>query len=778
MVALKKENRLVAITSEVDQLHPMLKKLFSKLPGITEVEYTHGTGEMGADFVISKKHDVFETTDYIGVVAKVGKVVQDYADIERQIDECSIPRTFFSGKEKIRINEIWVIVTEHITKGAQQKIHEKFKNRKIYFIDGGRLEKLIDEYLPNFWIDVNLEVSEYLAEVKKQNIQIDRSVSLIQVSEEWFYIEQDIYNYPRREYRISMRKSQRKASRVEIVQEIEKNKIILIEGGMGAGKSKLMRNLTEYYADSNIYLRSHILPIPISYKEFSDKYDCNIRTLIDVSVKSSLRNEVSGNINYLVLIDGFDEKDSSPEQQIEKLSGIVSSLKSQDNVKAIITSRYIEAIDQSDALASEFSRYELRALTFKKMLGFLTALCAKFNIKSRIVNDLHRSPLFKELPKSPIAAILLAKLLNENQQDLPSNLTELYAKYLELMLGRWDIDKGLQSQKEYQALDNIMMNLSRYMLENEIPALCIDEVKSQFNNYLKGRNLGLDANALFEKMKQRCEMINVENTTNTFSFKHRTFAEYFFAKSFINSHDIIIDNRVYKPYWMNSYFFYLGLLKDCPDVLKAIAAVPAGSENERWVKVINTPNYLLAAYATPYEVICEGIADSLIEGARLYLDIVSGKYPDSPLTKFTRMQLLYLLQHVLRNSYSYEFLLGALEVAALRIDDMDIANEIKCYALFFLNVAYIDISDGQSFDFLLKNHHENMPIDLLMAYSHESKNIQEHSELMKKQDRRIKKILKRNKPLTDFIEDMYEKPLSISYKKTLKIQMSKHDSST
>lgn len=81
-MAVKEKNRLSVITNEVGQLHPLLNKLFTKLPDIVDVEYTHGKEEMGADFVMSKRHDVFETFDYIGVVAKVGKVVQDYSDID------------------------------------------------------------------------------------------------------------------------------------------------------------------------------------------------------------------------------------------------------------------------------------------------------------------------------------------------------------------------------------------------------------------------------------------------------------------------------------------------------------------------------------------------------------------------------------------------------------------------------------------------------------------------------------------------------------------------
>lgn len=183
------------------------------------------------------------------------------------------------------------------------------------------------------------------------------------------------------------------------------------------------------------------------------------------------------------------------------------------------------------------------------------------------------------------------------------------------------------------------------------------------------------------------------------------------------------------------------------------------------MKAINISNYLLAAYATPYDVICDAVSNALVECATLYNDIVSGKFPKTPFAKVPRMHVLYIMQRLMRDSYSYDFFKEALEHAALKIDSLQLDNDIKCYALFFLNVAYIDIGAGDSFDFLLKNHHENMPVDLIMAYRHESSNIKERSDLMKKQDRRIKKIFKQNKPLIDDVNKLYEKPISISYKK-------------
>ena len=86
--------KLDSITREVDDLHPLLETVLSKLPRVQNVEYNHGVGEMGADFVISRTNDIFGNIEYVGVFAKVGKIVQNLAGIERQIEECNVAPVF------------------------------------------------------------------------------------------------------------------------------------------------------------------------------------------------------------------------------------------------------------------------------------------------------------------------------------------------------------------------------------------------------------------------------------------------------------------------------------------------------------------------------------------------------------------------------------------------------------------------------------------------------------------------------------------------------------
>lgn len=84
------------------------------------------------------------------------------------------------------------------------------------------------------------------------------------------------------------------------------------------------------------------------------------------------------------------------------------------------------------------------------------------------------------------------------------------------------------------------------------------------------------------------------------------------------------------------------------------------------------------------------------------------------------MYILYFLQILIRHGYSYEFLKDAMETAALEIDESKQDDDVKAYAIFFLNVAYIDATSDQSLDFLLDKRVGRLPLDLTLAVRRES----------------------------------------------------------
>lgn len=746
-----KQARLNAIQDEVGQLHPLLKLLLPKLPRVQHVEYTHGPTEMGADFTFSRLEDVLQQTEYVGVIAKVGKIVQDYDDVERQLKECEIERLFANGRKKIYLTEVWVIATGSVTKGAQEKIHANYKTRKILFIDGDRLSALIDQYLPNYWTDVSLEIGDYLHGVSVANDRLDKSLSLISNQHERFYVQQDIF-----ECEDFDPKKPRPPRRVDLHEQVALNSVVLIEGGMGSGKSKLLRTLVDHYSTPHQFLKSELLPVWVSFRDLLDKYELDPLKAVNALVPLEVREAKPTKARYLLLLDGADEKDLPADKLADAVVQIAEAIDSA-GLKAVITSRWCDAYERNPSLKHSAKRLELHPLSTNRLIEFIRKLCRDIDLKSRLIEDLRKSAIFKELPRSPIAAILLAQLLNENAQELPSNLTELYTKYTELSLGRWDIEKGLQTLKEFEALSSIVTTLAEHFLLNQIEGLAIDEARTFFDSYLQKRNLGLRPDELFHKLTSRCDIISVDPDRRVFRFKHKTFLEFFYARAHLKK-PMLVNHRVWHPYWATTFYFYVGLQKDCPELIEEILRVEPKTEADRWMRLINTPNYLLAGFSSPYEIVERALASAMRDAADLYTDVSEG-HIKSPLAVFPKMHFLWLMQMMVRHGYGFDFFKRAVDTATLQLSDTADEPKKAAVATFFLSVIGRELGEKSCFDFLITNYQKELPLEIELAIRHETGDDRQRSHLLKKLFQRVGRALKANPSLQEFVTSLYERPL-------------------
>jgi NACHT conflict system protein len=167
--------------------------------------------------------------------------------------------------------------------------------------------------------------------------------------------------------------------------------------------------------------------------------------------------------------------------------------------------------------------------------------------------------------------------------------------------------------------------------------------------------------------------------------------------------------------------------------------------------------FFLAAYASRYQVISNGMKNVVIEAAQFHRDIINDRI-ESYFSRMSRMHILFLFQYLMRENYSYNFFKNAIEEAALKIALEETDNELKSYALFFLDVIAIEIGSAESFGFLLRDNASNLPIDISMALRHESENSKGRTLLLKKQDKRIRLML-RDKSLANKVREMYERPI-------------------
>lgn len=752
----QKSARIKGLKDEVVEFHPILKNLFANMRHITNVEYTHGTNEKGADFVLTRFDEVLGDTYYIGVIVKIGKIQQDFTDIERQINECELQRFAFNGKKKITLSEIWVVTNDSISNNAEEKIHHNFSNKKISFIENGKIVKLIDQYLPNFWFDYGIKIGQYLENLHNRIVEMDKNLNLVKCSNDSFYIEQDIVEQES-EYKKSNKVTKRK--KVNIFQVIKDKNIVMIEGGMGAGKSKLLREIVKKYSDGEVYSQEKILPVIVQYNNLIQNYNTNIDNFILSEVDQETLLEHTNGHKILLLVDSIDECNIQLSEQLSSIQTIVDYVKSHKNFNVVFTSRPLHGVSESKKYLGDIFLYEILPLSLTRILDFLYKICQETNLSKRIIEDLKKSQLFKELPKTPVAAMILANLLNENSKELPSNITELYSKYTELMLGRWDIDKGLQSQKEYEASESVAMQLSLYFINNNLSSIGIDETKKIFHEYLVKRNLKIDPLKLYEKVIGRSGLLIENKFSSTVMFKHKTFAEYLYARWFDKKSALPIDEKIYDVYWDTIYFFYIGLKKDCSELLQSIVDLKPNSDAQRFNRIVNMSNYFLAGFSTPYEIISKNLYKVILEASKLYIEIVQGKI-DAPFNFFPEIHVLFLFQFFIRENYSYEFFKDAVDELNVNIDDAECTEDEKLYGLFFVGVIAMDLGVKDPFDFLLEKYNSRIPIQLKLALSHEAKRLKHISSYVKKSIKKFHQNTRGNVSLNKHIEILYSKSIN------------------
>lgn len=755
----KKNQQIKALKSEVNEFHPLLNELFRRLPDITHVEYTHGIHEMGADFVLKKQDQTLERHSYIGVVVKVGSIKQDHSKINEQIEECSVPRKADGGKKEIFISEVWVVTNGNISYGAQEKIHHKYRDKNIQFLQGTDITTYIDKFYMNYWTDISIELGNYFREVSESSKYLTKNVDMLDVADHLgFEIEQKFQSHSDVTHTDPGRT---RAPKILSVNEIlEKDNFIFIQGSMGTGKSSIISKLTKQFSTNEHFNSSKTVPFPVTFQDFINIYNSNIEEIIAlINEKVSLDE-----INYLIMIDGLDELNEANTEKFNRVKSIYQTTNRHENCKVLITSRPFEELDLSNQIASLFSVFDIIPLSIKQIIKVVDYVCKTGDVKNKLLKDLEKSHLFKVLPRTPISAIILAKLLKQDIKEIPSTMTELYAKYTEIVLGRWNMSRGFQSQSEYDTVQNVTANVAKYMLDNQLPQLSLNEFKGMFDDYVNARKLEIDQEQVFESLISNEELFILDKNRSVINFVHRTFAEYFYAIHLNRDHSAFISENIYTLYWSNVYFFYFGLNRDSRSLVQELSNIEFSSPEARLAHTFHNGNLLLAAYLTPYEYIKQSVLNSYREASEFYEQAISKKI-ETPLLALPQMHILSIISYGLATSYGYDFFMDILEERSIEISTRSgHVSELEMAELFFINSTLVFNDKFNSFDLMINNYGRHIPLAFKIGIQHyvDIKKAGNHSSIVKKYLKDVKKSVQKTTGVRQAILQLLEKPIQES----------------
>lgn len=736
----KKISTLSGLTDEVKEFHPILRVLFPRLPDISNVEYKQGPNEKGADFVLIKNDSTLLSEHYIGVICKIGKITQSNAEVDRQVDECTLFDRFIDGgKRKIKLNEIWVVTNASISSNAEEKLHEKYSKTNIKFINGEKVAHLIDKFYPEFWEIDEFHHEQYFNAVNDKINEISGGVSIFSSLGIDDLIEQKISS----EEKKGNKRRPEKLSNV-----LKKERFIYLEGSVGSGKTTIIKQLVSTLKKESTSESTFSLPIVLHYRDTKTPGFKIQKHINDVFTKHHIENA-----NPIIIIDGVDEYLESIEDRINSFKIITAEVSSIPEARIIITSRTMNSLEDYSIIDRTFSRYSLMPLTIRQIITFVDKVCKNSKVTERLSADIEKTHLFKCIPRTPISALLLAKILSDEVKELPSTMTELYAKYTELTLGRWDTTKGLLSQTEYEIMKNVIIDTSKYMMENGLSRIAITEAEDIYLDYLSKRNINIDESSLFNKILNQSEIISCNTQRNTFQFRHRSFMEFFFAEGIKRDNSATIKQDIYDLYWANSYFFYLGLLRDNEQIINAINNIKDIDNKHRILRMFHNGSFFLAAYLTPYETITTGVKTSFTDAAKLFRELLEGK-TETALEVLSPVAALCIFTRCLSNNYSFEYFEKALRNAILSLpvgQHMDFEIQVE---RFFISSILNELGDKNAFNSLIECKNLNPLISLGISH------ITEETGLMDTlTEKHLKKLYRKRKDshnLNMYLEMLYD----------------------
>lgn len=738
------EMALGNLQREVKDFHPHLREFLSKLDNVTHVEYTHGSNEFGADFVLSQQEGLTGKTIYVGVVVKNTGINQGSVDeVIRQISECEkMKRGIGGGMHHVRMNRVWVIANGNISKNAKEKIHESH-HIGVTYTDRKELAGLMANNDYDFSGDLPANVSICLSKqlgfaenLKSQSIGIGISnIGSMFMHQKVAKVES--VQYAPRGQRMREKKL-KQLKEVSIKSAINRHYSFVLRGKAGCGKSKMLQNVLSDYASEKKYKETKMIPIFATCGDMISKYEKSINILIECFAKEHGLESIKSEFYYMIIIDGIDECGLHRDDRLDIIKEWKNESSSQEKIKKVIFSTR----DYVEDTTLNMPVYRVFDLSMKEIVSVIRKNLSNLDTVDRIVEDVVRSDIFRALPRNPLATVILINILRDEnaRHELPSNLTDLFAKYAECSLGRWDTHKkeGIK-QKEYEAANKILTQIAVYMLDSGASQINENEARNFFRNYLKDRNLGINHDELYEKTTIHSNLLAMHD--GVFRFKHRTIAEFFYSKNFSDDKINAIGENIFDARWATILFFYVGMQKDCPGLLQRINSIKPQSESGKILKAINMANILLAGYATPYSRIQEILKSIFIETSQYLDDVFSRRVTDSSLSKHSIMRVLHFFRIIMDYEYSRQFFKRAIEDSLIEIEGLDIQDNVRATSLFLLNLANASLGGEDIFIDMVKSLGNRIPAHIKLAINHETDIMENVGKDIKKFKRTVKRQL-------------------------------------
>lgn len=332
-----------------------------------------------------------------------------------------------------------------------------------------------------------------------------------------------------------------------------------------------------------------------------------------ITVDAKSVQDVFERVPSFVVLDGLDEVGSASMRgkivrEIDKFVGRGKAYT--DPPKVVVTTRP-SAGELPEPSPNLFEIITLNQLTVVQRDAYLRKWCAVRGIRGKDGRALRKSfkeksrePYIHELAGNPMQLTILLDLLHQQGAATPTQRTDLYDKYVELLLAR-EANKHPKAVRDHkEELIEIIPFLGWYLHahteESQINGrMSVDELKEAMRHFQRTYgNRESIVDQLFEGASDRLWALT-SKVNGTYEFEVLSLREYFAARFLYRNagednttfdSTTVLRDLLRRPYWLNTARFYSGNAKG-----NGIYPLTAGIEEE--LAQSTSPASYLAAWA-------------------------------------------------------------------------------------------------------------------------------------------------------------------------------------
>jgi len=228
----------------------------------------------------------------------------------------------------------------------------------------------------------------------------------------------------------------------------------------------------------------------------------------------------------------------------------------------VLTSRKISAIRE---LLAPFEHYELLPFEYEQAARLLERLVQDQELLNILKEGLQREDL--KLSLTPMSLELLIEIATV-EKEIPASTAEIYDMYTDIVLGRYDRVRGIQSVFEYVVKKSFLAELA---WEEFYCKKLLQIPKSDFDKFVNKyiEVYGYDR-AQFNQFVAEIERAGLLRIGEIVYFRHRSFLDYFSAlrvhkrpEQYDKLNDTIV-SIYFDDIWTDVAFYYVGIRREIP----------------------------------------------------------------------------------------------------------------------------------------------------------------------------------------------------------------------